>query len=314
MSLRLALTILTICGAVLSAEDPAAQAMRELVQGEWAMLSAQDDGYDFLNRGQEKTSVPRVLRVEGDQWTFNYKDGRLVAYRAVLDGAQQPMALDMHLPEGGRGATAGTLVLGSVAHDDGILAMALQLSHPDRGRMTELGSTSGEVKGASIDKIWCFMREDGFTDGLPTGQEGAGDPTWTASTADAACSGPQPGPGGSVVRCHLLMPPEQGLRITVGEQVVTLIGKPTGGGFQILHAASSAGETAARTRTCSSNGNGKEGPVWHSIDILCTPQRLRVWGVGTTLADIPLQQAAQLRFSATAAGVALRRIRWKALP
>ncbi|GDY12794.1 hypothetical protein LBMAG53_16720 [Planctomycetota bacterium] len=319
--IRPLLAVVLAC-SILFAVEPEAEKMKAFIQGEWAMMSAQDDGYDFLNRGKVNPAAPRVLRVKGDAWELNYKDRRLEKYTTTIHGDASPLLIDCAPANTGSGTAA---VLGAMAFQDDILAVCLQLSHRDRGRTTKLDDTNDGAKDHAVDKLWFFMREDGFiTVGLPsesnpnfTRQPDAwtGTEVLTSTATGAAITGPAIGKGGAIMRFYLEADSGQGLTCIAGGTEIALSTLPSGA-FQRVQASVGGKTIVARTHTCSINGNGKPGPVYHSVDLRITPDRLRVWAVGTTIADLPLAAplSAPIQLKATAPGVALRMVRWKTLP
>ena len=307
-----------LLAALFAADDPTAADL-QAIQGRWAAMSWQDDGYDAM--GQKVGSG--FATISGTTMELATRGRGFKALKIMLDATTTPKSWSMilsHIPnyQGDKSAFREDGTFGpyrGVYQLDGDtlrIACYMKGSKHKSYNLEDTQDRKGKKEpDEGTDKLYWLMREDGYTAGdqaIVTGctsdQDG-----WTAGEGASISSSAT----WSRLRCWYAVGDGAAVRVDLGGGNEIVLGSVSAGSDKFRFPTAAYGKDAVTGKIRIAAGKGNL--CWASTDIQRVAGRLRVWICGDWALDLadPAPASAALRIGMSP-GAKMQQLRWLVPP
>ncbi|GDY13605.1 hypothetical protein LBMAG53_24830 [Planctomycetota bacterium] len=308
-----------LLASLFAADDPApadpTAVDLQAIQGRWAAMSWQDDGYDAT--GQK--AGPGFATIAGTTMELATRGRGFKALKIMLDATTTPKSWSMilsHIPnyQGDKSAFREDGTFGpyrGVYQLDGEtlrIACYMKGSAHKSYNLENTNDRKGKKEpDEGTDKLYWLMREDGYTAGDQATATGCtiDKDVWTAGEGASISSTAT----WSRLRCWYAVGDGGSVRIDLGGGTELVLGSVSAGSDKFRFPTATCGKESAtgKIRISAATGN----LFWGSTDIQRVAGKLRVWICGDWLLDLadPSPASASLRIGLSP-GAKLQLVRW----
>lgn len=303
-----------LLAALFAADDPTAADL-QAIQGRWAAMSWQDDGYDAT--GQKVG--PGFATISGTTMELATRGRGFKALKIMLDATTTPKSWSMILSkipnyQGDNSAFREDGTFGpyrGVYQLDGDTLRIACYMKGSKHKSYNLENTNvrkgKKEPDEGTDKLYWLMREDGYTAGNQATAIGCTieKDVWTAGEGASISSTAT----WSRLRCWYAVGDGGTVRIDLGGGAELVLGSATAGSDKFRFPTATYGKesTTGKIRISAATGN----LFWCSTDIQRHEGKLRVWICGDWLLDIadPAPTLTAVRI-ALSPGAKMQQLRW----